>query len=180
MRNDFPSFLTCIFYIFPFFTPGKQPYFEISEMTTHTPCARDIWWTLDFASAFLSPGVNSRTELVPSPRAQWRNVISGGPRFKIFEGPPSRSAKGTSWAPYMHEFSRGSRACSSGKFLNLHSLKCHFLDFGERFYRILMVRKRHCNISEALANVFALSPKPGGPHLAHWGWGPPGSPGLSP
>jgi hypothetical protein len=27
---------------------------------------------------------------------QWRNVISGGPRFKIFEGPPSRSAKGTS------------------------------------------------------------------------------------
>jgi hypothetical protein len=62
----------------------------------------------------------------------------------------------------MHEFSRGSRACSSGKFLNLHSLKCHFLDFGERFYRILIVRKRHCNISEALANVFALSPKPGG------------------
>jgi hypothetical protein len=29
---------------FPFFTPGKQPYFEISEMTTHTPMnrARDI------------------------------------------------------------------------------------------------------------------------------------------
>ena len=98
--------------------------------------------------------------------SQWRHVISGGPRFKIFEGPPSRSAKSTSWAPYMHEFSRGSRACSSEKFLNLHSLKCHFLDFGERFYRILMVRKRHCNISEALANVFALPPKPGGPHLS--------------
>ena len=77
----------------------------------------------------------------------------------------------------MHKFSRGSRACSSGKSLNLDSLKYHFVDFGERFYRILMVRKRHCNISEALANVFALSPKPGGPH---WGWGPPGSPGLSP
>ena len=29
-------FNTCNFYIFPFFTPGKQPYFEISEMTTHT------------------------------------------------------------------------------------------------------------------------------------------------
>jgi hypothetical protein len=71
MRNDFPSFLTCIFYIFSVCTPGKQPYFEISEMTTHTPCARDIWWTLDFASAFLSPGVNSRTELVPSPRAYY-------------------------------------------------------------------------------------------------------------
>jgi hypothetical protein len=35
MWNDFPHFLTCIFYIFAFFTPGKQPYFEISEMTTH-------------------------------------------------------------------------------------------------------------------------------------------------
>jgi hypothetical protein len=46
-------------------------------MTTHTPCARDIWWTLDFASAFLPPGVNSRTELVPSPRAYARN---GAPR----------------------------------------------------------------------------------------------------
>jgi hypothetical protein len=74
----------------------------------------------------------------------------------------------------MHEFSRGFRACSREKCLNLESLKCHFLDFGERFYTILMVRKRHCNlISEAsLANVFALQPEPGGPHLAHWGWGP--------
>jgi hypothetical protein len=35
---------------------------------------------------------------------------------------------------------------SRGKFLNLESLKRHFLDFGERFYTILMVRKRHCNI----------------------------------
>jgi hypothetical protein len=78
MWNDFPGFLTCIFlYSFPIFTPGKQPYFEISEMITHTPCARGIWWTLDFASAFLSPGGNSRAELVPSPRAFSRN---GAPR----------------------------------------------------------------------------------------------------
>jgi hypothetical protein len=28
--------------------------------------ARDIWWTLDSANAFVSPGVNSRGELVPS------------------------------------------------------------------------------------------------------------------
>jgi hypothetical protein len=79
MWNNFLSFLTCIFYIFSFFTPGKQPYFEISEMTTHTPMnrSRDIWWTLDFASAFLSPGVNSRVELVPSRRAYARN---GAPR----------------------------------------------------------------------------------------------------
>jgi hypothetical protein len=74
MWNDFPSFLRCNFYIFPF-TPGKESYFEISEMTTHTPMnrARDIWWTLDFASAFLSPGVNSRAELVPSSWAYARN-----------------------------------------------------------------------------------------------------------
>jgi hypothetical protein len=72
----FQAFLHVLFYIFPFFTPGKQPYFEISEMTTHTPCARDIWWTLDFASAFHFPGVNSRTELVPSPRAYARNGAS--------------------------------------------------------------------------------------------------------
>jgi hypothetical protein len=53
--------------------------------------------------------------------------------------------------------------------------------WGEISYRILMVRKRHCNISEtSLANVFALQPKPGGPHLDHWGWGRPGSPGLNP
>jgi hypothetical protein len=42
--------------------------FEISEddhprTVTH---GRDIWWTLDFPNAFVSPGVNSRGELVPS------------------------------------------------------------------------------------------------------------------
>ena len=44
---------------------------------THTPMnrARDICWTLDFASAFLSPGVNSRAELVPSPRAYARTAL---------------------------------------------------------------------------------------------------------
>jgi hypothetical protein len=65
MWNYFPCFffLTYIFYNFPFFIPGKQPYFEISK--------------IDFANAFLSPGVNSRAELVPSPRAcAW----NGAPR----------------------------------------------------------------------------------------------------
>jgi hypothetical protein len=44
--------------------------FEISEddhplkIVGH---ARDHWWTLDFANAFVSPGVNSRGELVPRP-----------------------------------------------------------------------------------------------------------------
>jgi hypothetical protein len=54
-------------------------YFEISEddhppLVTH---ARDHWWTLDFANAFVSPGVNSRAGLLPSPRAYARN---GAPR----------------------------------------------------------------------------------------------------
>ena len=48
--------------IFASFTPGKQPYFEISEMTTHTPCTRDYWWTLDFANMPSFP----RAELVTS------------------------------------------------------------------------------------------------------------------
>jgi hypothetical protein len=41
--------------------------------------ARDHWWTLDFANAFVSPGVNSRAELVPSPRS-WL-----GDYFMIFK-----------------------------------------------------------------------------------------------
>jgi hypothetical protein len=40
------------------------------RMTTHPTSlvthARDNWWTLGFANAFVSPGVNSRGELVPS------------------------------------------------------------------------------------------------------------------
>jgi hypothetical protein len=53
--------------------------FEINEddhpPNTPTPLvnhARDHWWTLDFANAFVSPGVNSRAELVPSPQAYAR------------------------------------------------------------------------------------------------------------
>ena len=76
---------------------------------------------------------------------RWALVISTGVTlYQGGPGPSSRSTKGTSRAPYMHEFSSGSRACSPGKFLNLDSLKCHFPDSGERFYRILMVRERHC------------------------------------
>ena len=50
--------------------------FEISEddhplkIVGH---ARNHWWTLDFANAFISPGLNSQEELVPSPRAYTRN-----------------------------------------------------------------------------------------------------------
>jgi hypothetical protein len=37
--------------------------------------ARDDWWTLDFANAFVSPGVNSRGELVPSHGAVGSGII---------------------------------------------------------------------------------------------------------
>jgi hypothetical protein len=36
--------------------------------------ARDHWWTLDFAKALVSPGVNSRGELVPSHGASRRRL----------------------------------------------------------------------------------------------------------
>ena len=42
----------------------------------------------------------------------------------------------------------GSGGMPPGKCLNLESLKCHFLDFGGRFDRNLMVRKRHYNVSK--------------------------------
>jgi hypothetical protein len=56
--------------------------FEISEddhspntpNTVGHPYARDYWWTLDFANAFVSPGVNSRGELVPSHGASRRGL----------------------------------------------------------------------------------------------------------
>jgi hypothetical protein len=92
---------------------------------------------------------------------QWRNVIA-------YQGPPvqrshSRSVKSTSCAPYMHKLSKGSRACSHGKFFNLESLKCHFLHFGERIYTILMVRKRHCNIWGLPGRCFCST---------GWAWAP--------
>jgi hypothetical protein len=50
--------------------------FEISEddhprLVTH---ARDIWWTLDSANGLVSPGVNSRGELVPSHATSCRRL----------------------------------------------------------------------------------------------------------
>jgi hypothetical protein len=50
--------------------------FEISEDDhPHTVShARDHWWTLDFANALVSPGVNSRGELVPSHSASRRQL----------------------------------------------------------------------------------------------------------
>jgi hypothetical protein len=50
--------------------------FEISEddHPSLVTDARDDWWTLDFANAFVSPGVNSRGELVPSHGASRRRL----------------------------------------------------------------------------------------------------------
>ncbi len=60
------------FVIFASSTPDKYPFFEISEMTTHPTM------TITFESVMLSfsPGVNSRAELVTSPRAYARNGAS--------------------------------------------------------------------------------------------------------
>jgi hypothetical protein len=77
MWNDFPSFLKCIFYIFASSLLAnshilRSVRWQPTEPRTVTH-ARDHWWTLDFANAFVSPGVNSRAELVPSPRAYAQN-----------------------------------------------------------------------------------------------------------
>jgi hypothetical protein len=56
--NQCPLFMT-VRHIFEI-TKDDHP-----SLVTH---ARDIWWTLDSANAFVSPGVNSRVELVPSHR----------------------------------------------------------------------------------------------------------------
>jgi hypothetical protein len=42
-----------------------------TSLVTH---ARDNWWTLDFTNAFVSSGVNSRGELVPSHGASRRRL----------------------------------------------------------------------------------------------------------
>jgi hypothetical protein len=81
MWNDFPDFLPCIFYIFGFFTSylWQTAIFwdQLDDYPRTMTHARDHWWTLDFANAFLSPGVNSRAELLFLPRAHARN---GAPR----------------------------------------------------------------------------------------------------
>jgi hypothetical protein len=50
--------------------------FEISEddHPSLVTDARTHWWTLDFANAFVSQGVNSRGELVPSHGASSRRL----------------------------------------------------------------------------------------------------------
>jgi hypothetical protein len=48
----------------------------VQKMYSNAPLC-DHWWTLDFANAFVCPGVNSRAELMPSPWAYARN---GAPR----------------------------------------------------------------------------------------------------
>ena len=56
----FPTFIHA-FFIFP-----PSSFLENSHIlrSVRWPlCARDIWWTLDFASPFLPPGVNSRADL---------------------------------------------------------------------------------------------------------------------
>jgi hypothetical protein len=88
MWNLFQASLHVFFIFFPSSLLANSHILRsVHEMITYTPCARDIWWTLDFASAFLYPGVNSRAELVPSPRAYtWNGAVGSGIIYiKIFE-----------------------------------------------------------------------------------------------
>ena len=130
------------------------------------------------SSMWILNKVGERADPCGTPAGQPSGVTlyQGAPGSKFSKAPLVEMPKARVERRRAHEFSKGSRACSPGKFLNLESLKCHFPDFRERFYRILMVRKRHCNISEAsLANVFALQLEPGGPHFVHiLGLGAPG------
>ena len=68
------SVMYVVFLIFAYFTPGKQLHF-LDQRDYHPRIAVRLrllmnFTTLDFANAFLSPGVNSRAELVPSPRVR--------------------------------------------------------------------------------------------------------------
>jgi hypothetical protein len=90
----------------------------------------------------------SKAPLVEMPKARVERRTEGTSRAPYRRHESSAVPKARVERRRAHEFSKGSRACSPGKFLNLESLKCHFPDFRERFNRILMVRKRHCNISE--------------------------------
>jgi hypothetical protein len=65
----------------------SPPYFwdqwgwPLTEPLTVTH-ARAHWWTSDLANAFVSPGVNSRGELVPSHGASRRRLGDKIPEFK--------------------------------------------------------------------------------------------------
>jgi hypothetical protein len=67
----FQAFLHVFFIqFFAFFTPGKQPYFEISEDDHPLNIVGDrrprSLMNFRLGYAFVSPGVNSRGELVPA------------------------------------------------------------------------------------------------------------------
>jgi hypothetical protein len=71
-------------------------YYEISEDDQPRTVihARDHWWTLDFANTFFSSGVNSRAELVLSPRAYARRWL-GDHEFHSTLAPGLRLAVGS-------------------------------------------------------------------------------------
>jgi hypothetical protein len=67
--NQCPIFMT-VRHIFEI-SEDDHPLNTPTSLVTH---ARDNWWTFDFANAFVSPGVNSRGELVPSHGASRRRL----------------------------------------------------------------------------------------------------------
>jgi hypothetical protein len=98
---------------------------------------------------------------------QWPNVISTGPRFKIFEGSSSRSAKGTSRAPYMHEFSRGPGHAHARENFWIYSLwNAISWTLGRDFTEFWWSENDIVTYQRSRWPMFLFY------SLSHWGWGP--------
>jgi hypothetical protein len=105
---------------------------------------------------FLHRQAHAGIDLTEDGREQWRAgyYFSGGASELSTNMRPynvtldKRGPKARAERRRCEVFLEGSGGMPPGKFLNLESLKCHFLDFGRRFDRNLMVRKRDYNVSK--------------------------------
>ena len=92
--------------------------------------------------SFFCASANSRQgcQLLRHGSCVWLMLRSGAPDgSRSGWGRPMKRAP----APKARYICRGSGDTSPGKFLNLHSLKCHFLHFEWRVYIILNIIKRN-------------------------------------
>jgi uncharacterized protein with PQ loop repeat len=99
--------------------------------------AHDHWWTLDFADVFVSPGVNSRTELVPSPQAYARNGAS-------------RRSLGDKYPPFL-VIIRIERCSLNRTFITIFQHKIMWW----LYYAILHIHKKHITVPSKCSRVAA-------------------------